>query len=87
MTLSITLTPETEARLRERAAALGKDMAEIVREALEEKLAIPEAFAEILAPIHKATAEAGGLDEADLDALVERCRNEVFAEKQSRRPT
>lgn len=86
MTLDISLTPETEAELRRRAAALGKDVAAIVREAVEEKLAIPATFAEILAPIHRATAEAGGVDEAELDALVERCRNEIVAEKESRRP-
>lgn len=38
MTLSIPLTPETEARLRERASASGKDIATYVLEAVEEKL-------------------------------------------------
>jgi hypothetical protein len=39
MTLSISLSPESEARLRERAAAAGKDVSAFVRDAIEEKLA------------------------------------------------
>ena len=39
MTLQIELPPETEARLREEAAAAGMDPATFVREAVEEKLA------------------------------------------------
>jgi plasmid stability protein len=39
MTLNLSLSPQSEARLRERAAAAGKDVATFVREAVEEKLA------------------------------------------------
>lgn len=39
MTLNIMLSPESEAKLRERAAAAGKDVAAFVRETVEEKLA------------------------------------------------
>jgi predicted DNA-binding protein len=84
MTLSISLRPETEARLRQRAAALGKDMADVAREAVEEKLAIPESFAEILAPIHQETLQAGGVNEDDVDAIIEQCRMEVYAAKQTK---
>ena len=38
MTLHIDLPPETERRLRERAAAIGKDVAALVVEAVEERL-------------------------------------------------
>ena len=37
MTVYISLPPETEARLRDRAAATGKDVSTLVREAVEEK--------------------------------------------------
>lgn len=40
MALQIELPPETEARLREQAAAAGKDPAAFAREAVEEKLAV-----------------------------------------------
>lgn len=46
MTIHINLPPETEAELRERAAAVGKDLASFVREAVEEKLAEPGEGAE-----------------------------------------
>jgi len=39
MTLQIELTPELEARLREQAAAAGKDVATLAREAIEQTLA------------------------------------------------
>jgi len=39
MTVTISFPPEVEAKLRERAAASGKDVSAIVREAVEEKLA------------------------------------------------
>lgn len=38
MTLNLSLPPELEARLRERAAATGKDVESFVREAVEEKI-------------------------------------------------
>ena len=39
MTLNLSLSAESEARLRQRAAAAGKDVSTFVREAVEEKLA------------------------------------------------
>jgi plasmid stability protein len=38
MTITVSFTPESEAKLRERAAASGKDVATFVREVVEEKL-------------------------------------------------
>ena len=38
MTLTLTFPPDVETRLRERAAAAGKDVEALVREAVEEKL-------------------------------------------------
>ena len=84
MTLSISLPPETEEKLRRRAAALGKDVADLALEAVEEKLALPETFLELLAPVHEATAKAGGVDVEELDALVEESRRETFLRRQAR---
>jgi hypothetical protein len=39
MTVNILLPPETEAKLRDCAAATGKDVSTLVREAVEEKFA------------------------------------------------
>jgi hypothetical protein len=40
MTVTILLRPDTEAKLLTRAAATGKDVPTLVREAVEEKLAV-----------------------------------------------
>ena len=40
MNISVPVSPEVEAKLREQAQAAGKDIASFVREALEEKLAL-----------------------------------------------
>jgi hypothetical protein len=37
MTINLSLTPETEVKLRDRAAATGKDLSTLIREAVEEK--------------------------------------------------
>lgn len=87
MTISIQLDREVETRLRQRAAALGKDISDVAREALEEKLAIPETFAEILSPIHAIVKKKGGVDPVKLDALIEECRDEVFSQNQGRPKT
>jgi len=41
MSITIPFTPAVEAKLRERAAAAGKDLDAFVREAVEEKLGLP----------------------------------------------
>ncbi len=48
MTLNLFLPPSTEARLRDRAAVTGKDLATLVSEAIEEKLASDAAGAGVV---------------------------------------
>jgi hypothetical protein len=61
--------------------AEGKDVATFIREALEEKLRAPQTFAEILAPVHRAFADAG-IDEDAATAIFERLRDEAWRTKQ-----
>lgn len=84
MTITLELPPETERKLRYRASATGKDVATLVREAVEEKLRseLPS-FDEIFAPIREAVQESG-MTEAELDAFFERAIAEVREER--RRP-
>jgi hypothetical protein len=84
MTLQIPLSAETEAKLRKRAAESGKDVTAFVIEAVEEKLKTPDSLAKILAPIHAAT-QRSGMTEDDIDSMIEKTRDEVHAEKRSRR--
>jgi hypothetical protein len=84
MTLTIDLPAETERELRARAAATGKDVATLVREAVEEKLrATTPAFAEILAPVHEDFRQSG-MNEAELDSLMEGTLREARKERRER---
>lgn len=45
MTVNLSLSPETEAKLKELATAEGKDLASLVLEAVEDKLAVADDIA------------------------------------------
>lgn len=80
MTLHISLSAETEARLIRHAEASGKDVAAIVVEAVEEKLNAPACLSDLLAPIHEATRREG-MNDADIDTLIDQARNEVHDQR------
>src|SRR5438105_1481605 len=80
MTLVIEFTAELERQLLARAAASGKDVVSLVREAVEEKLRTPlVTFAEVLAPVHDDFRKSG-LTEGELETLLEGTLAEVRAE-------
>lgn len=81
MTLTIELAPEEEAQLRRRAESMGKQLDAYVREAALESAARPT-FAEILAPIHERTRQAGVTVE-EIDQLGERLIAEVRRERRA----
>jgi predicted transcriptional regulator len=81
MTLSITLPPETESKLRQRASATGTDVVQFIVQAIEDKLRLPASLSEILAPVHAHTRSVG-LSEEELDDIIEECRDEVYAQRQ-----
>ena len=84
MTLEITLAPDEEARLRERAAAAGVDVQTFAREALIEKIDRPT-FAELLAPVHEATRRSGTTVD-EIDAMADRAREEYWADRRAQQP-
>jgi hypothetical protein len=84
MTLTIDLPADTERKLLARAAATGKDVATLIREAVEEKLRTPlPAFGEVLAPVHEDFRQSG-MTEPELDTLLERTLTEVRRERRER---
>lgn len=84
MTLTIDLPIETERKLLARAAASGKDVATLVREAVEETLRTPlPTFTEILAPVHE-DFRRSGLTGEELDTLLEGTLAEVRKERRER---
>jgi plasmid stability protein len=81
MALVITLPPDLEEKLRQRAADVGKDAATFARETLEEKLHGPRSLDEILAPFRRQVAESG-MNDSELDKFYESLRDEVWRERQ-----
>jgi hypothetical protein len=83
MTLNLELGPDLEAKLRERAAAAGKDPETFAIHALAETLHAPRTFAEILTHAHKAVDESGMTD-AELQAFVEKTIADARRERKQR---
>jgi len=86
MSITIELPPETEQKLRHRAAASGRDVLAFVVDTLEEKLrSPPESFEEILAPIHEEFRESG-MTESELDEFLQQEIEAVRKERRAKQP-
>jgi len=84
MTITITLPPTTEERLRAQAEATGKDIAELVVEAVEARLSLAEVgLRAILAPVHEDFRKSG-MTEAELEPLLDETLAEARAERKHR---
>lgn len=97
MPLTITLPPETERRLRERAAQAGQTVEGFVCRLVEREISAvnggPAAeaaarqqgrtFDEIFAPLRQEVVGSGIPDE-ELDRLLEQAREEVWQERQAK---
>jgi hypothetical protein len=80
MTLTIDLPPATLAQLKAEAAATGKDVQTVVREAVEARFAQRrQTLADILKPIHD-QVEASGVSDQELDELVDQAVADVRAQ-------
>jgi plasmid stability protein len=73
--LHIQLPPDTEAKLRERAATCGQDVAAYAARVLEEAVVTPS-VQELLAPFRRQVEQSGIADE-ELDGLFEELRDTV----------
>ena len=85
MTLTIPIPIELEEKLRQQAAAAGKDAVTFAREALEEKLQPPRTLDEILAPFRKQVV-ASGMTPEEMDDFYDGLRDEVWQEQQGHHP-
>ena len=81
MTINITISPATEARLRERAAAAGQPVPEFVSQLVEQAAASPS-LEEALAPIRREFAESG-MSEDELTQVLEDAKHEMRHERRS----
>lgn len=70
MTITLTLPPATEERLRALAAAKGSDLPTVILEAVETRLATsPLTFRQLLAPVHD-EVRRGGTSDDELNQLL-----------------
>lgn len=69
MTLQISITPETETRLRMLAESAGKDVSTFVSQLVEQAAAKP-ALDELLAPLRRQVAESGTTDEELVEQIT-----------------
>jgi hypothetical protein len=83
MTLTLELKPETEAKLKTRASALGYEVDDFVENIIEKELDKSKTLDEIFAPVRK-EFEKQGMTEDELDELIYQARREVYAEKKER---
>jgi hypothetical protein len=100
MTITLLLPPDTERKLHERAAQMGQTVEGYLQRLVEREVLGPngtesaaetsaprareKTLAKILAPIHEDFRKSG-LTEAELEDLIEQCREEVWQEKQARK--
>jgi hypothetical protein len=83
MTITLNLPPATIEKLEAQAAASGKDVETIIREAVEVKLAVSRrTFREIMAPVHE-DFRRSGMSEGELEGLVD----EAVADARAARKT
>jgi pantoate kinase len=82
MTINISLTPEAETKLRQRAASLGQDLSIVASDLLEEAVRRPSVD-ELLAPARKQVAESGMSDQA-VDSFFRDVLKEVRDEKRAK---
>jgi hypothetical protein len=83
MTLSVTLSPEKEQRLRERAAAAGEDLSAYVSRWVERFADAPIPLEELSGPAYRQFLQSGMNDE-QLGDLLENAKHEMRAERRGR---
>lgn len=82
MTLHISITPDTEAGLRERAAAVGQDIATYAAGVLARAAQRPVSIAEISGPVGR-RFDASGMTEDQLTEELERAKHEARAKRRA----
>lgn len=80
MTVVLELKPEVEEALQKKAKASGFEVNVYLEKLVEKDLEQPKTIDEILAPFRREVEESGISDD-ELDALVEKAREEIYREK------
>jgi hypothetical protein len=83
MTLTISLPPESEAKLKQRAAAAGQELSDYVSQLLQHFTGPPTSLLELSGPIYQRFLESGMTDD-ELSEELERAKHEMRAERRAR---
>ena len=81
MTLRIDISPEAEAKLRERAASIAQPIEQMAARLLEDAVRRPS-LDELLAPV-RAEFEATGMTDDQLAELLEHAKHDLRTRRQS----
>lgn len=84
MVLSLPITPETEAKLKAKAAAAGMDVETYVARHLERVITSPRVLVEISGPVADAFRQSG-MSEDELSDFLEHEKHEMRTERRSKR--
>ncbi|NOS99220.1 MAG: hypothetical protein HOP29_01170 [Phycisphaerales bacterium] len=79
MTIRVSISAEAEAKLREKAAAVGQDMADYAAGVLERLAEKADSLHEISGPLSD-EFKASGMTDDQLGSLLERAKHEMRAE-------
>ena len=83
MTLTISIPPESEAKLKTRAAACGQDVSVFVSQLLRHFADPPTPLEELSGPIYQRFMESGMSDD-ELSDELERAKHAMRAERRAR---
>ncbi len=83
MVLSVTISPETEAKLKAKAVAAGVDVATYAARQLELLAAPPRSLREISGPIGEAFSQSG-ISEDDVSEFLETEKHAMRAERREK---
>lgn len=81
MAMTLTMSPETQRKLVERANRAGQHVETVACELIERSLNSEPTLDDILAPFRRQVAESG-LSESELTAVFEEARDEVYRDQQ-----
>jgi len=81
MTVNLSLAPDDEKKLAERAAASGQDVTAYLQQLIKKEIEQPS-FAELFAPVHQAVRNSG-LTDPQIDSVLQQAVTESRRERRS----
>jgi len=84
MTLTLSIPPDLERKLRELANSTGQNLDALIIEAVREMVEPKPSFRRIFEPLHEAFAQQPASEE-ELEASFDEARDQVWRDRQSRK--